>query len=236
MEVLRCLRLFDLAQHRGSGQQQRPVCLGAEESLTSCFIQNAAGSYDLSGAKLRTQSADPSCRDQNPYSVLCHCLACEYCSNLPDTGTRDDKFIRLEDAHGCSMPHRASPDPLHEGGDLAGHCRDHADAGRHAAFTYPWARNQSMARCRAASTGDGEYPRSRFAFSEDAHIFFLPIFTDSTVARGSLPRSLPVMVSSNAANAMATEWGTRMLGLGSPVSAASLSSSCLSVTFSPPTM
>ena len=60
--------------------------------------------------------------------------------------------------------------------------------------------------------------------------------TASTVARGSLPRSLPVMFSSKNANAIATAFGTFIVGEGKPVIAANRSRICLSVRFSPPRM
>src|SRR3954454_16802924 len=102
-------------------------------------------------------------------------------------------------------------------------CCDNADAIAHEAGAYPCARNHSMAARRAGYTGTIRKPSSRSAFAEDANIFFFPIRTASTVARGSLPRSLPVNNSSKNANAIATRCGTSIVGEGMPVIADILS-------------
>ncbi len=82
---------------------------------------------------------------------------------------------------------------LHQRLQLAGQGRDNTDPA-HAEGAYPCARNQSMAARSAAYTGTTRNPNSRSALAEETNIFFLPMRTASTVARGSRPRSLPVMV------------------------------------------
>src|SRR6202034_4292825 len=124
---------------------------------------------------------------------------------------------------------------LHQRLQFAGQGRDDADA-PHVEGAYPCARNHSMAARSAAYTGTTRNPSSRSALAEETNIFFLPMRTASTVARGSRPRSLPVMVWSHSAKIMATLCGTRMVGEGRPVIADILSSSCFKVRFSPPKM
>src|ERR1700712_2312700 len=72
------------------------------------------------------------------------------------------------------------------------------------AGAYPCATNQSIAARKAGYTGKTLNPSSRSAFAEEANIIFFPMRTASTVARGSLPLSLPVKFSSKKANAIAT--------------------------------
>src|SRR3984957_9411321 len=82
---------------------------------------------------------------------------------------------------------------LHQRLQFAGQGRDNTNPA-HAGGAYPCARNQSMAARSAAYTGTTRNPSSRSALAEETNIFFLPMRTASTVARGSRPRSLPVMV------------------------------------------
>jgi len=63
-----------------------------------------------------------------------------------------------------------------------------------------------------------------------------PSLPASMVARGSLPRIIPVKSWSNTANPMATACGTFIVGAGNPVRADSLSRICFNVRFSPPRM
>src|SRR6185312_7396447 len=108
--------------------------------------------------------------------------------------------------------------------------------GAYACGAYPFARNHSIADRSASSTGSTRNPSSRSAFADEANIFFFPIRTSSTVARGSRPRSSPVTASSKYANAIATPCGTFIVGDFSPVIAAIRSRICFSVKFSPPRM
>src|SRR5882762_7523556 len=86
----------------------------------------------------------------------------------------------------------------------------------HDLHAYPFCRNHSTARRNASCTGRTLYPSSATAFSDEANIFFRPIFTASRVARGSLPRTRPVQNSSKHAYAYANPCGTCVVGEGSP--------------------
>src|ERR1700733_5338965 len=94
-------------------------------------------------------------------------------------------FARTGQGHGLPS--------LHQRLQFAGQGRDNTHAA-HAAGAYPCARNHSMAVRSAAYTGTTRNPSSRSALAEETNIFFLPIRTASTVARGSRPRSFPVTV------------------------------------------
>src|SRR5438105_3263992 len=106
----------------------------------------------------------------------------------------------------------------------------------HDLHAYPFCRNHSTARRSASWTGTTLYPSSVTAFSDEANIFLRPIFTASRVARGSLPKSLPVKNSSKQANAYAKPCGTCVVGEGNPEIFDSSSSNCFSVRSCPPNL
>src|SRR6267142_622393 len=175
--------------------------------------------------------------------MLLHNRPCgQFCILAADSRYDRDYAIVLKE-HELSFAgrKRAALPFAHQWRDLPFHGRDDRNLAH--AFTvatcaavspYPCAWNQSIARRNASSTGKTLYPSSRSAFADDANIFLRPIFTASIVARGSLPRTMPVKNWSNTANPMATACGTFSLGAGSPVSAESLSRICFNVRFSPP--
>ena len=64
--------------------------------------------------------------------------------------------------------------------------------------------NQVTASARALAAGQGEYPKSRAAFSWETHIFFFAMRTASKGTRGGTPvKSAHAVLKKPAANATA---------------------------------
>ena len=169
------------------------------ETLPSEGIYYFVHRIGIAGMDTAGQGSSPSYGDQCVQrSVLSGYDAGVGRSLVPYAGADRDAFYILHAGTPCCLPfvrtgqgHRLPS--LHQRLQFAGQSRDNANAA-HAGGAYPCARNQSMAARSAAYTGTTRNPSSRSALAEETNIFFLPMRTASTVARGSRPRSLPVMV------------------------------------------
>src|SRR5580704_18548331 len=196
---------------------------------------------DIANLERRIARPGEADRKQGGYRPHRHgCLDGQRRTCRPHAGTRNDgKIVGVHDCLvGKPMLLPTADQMLHLSRQSSndGWTLFHSGCCLSKAGAYPFATNQSIAARSAGYTGKILNPSSRSAFAEEANIIFFPMRTASTVARGSLPLNLPVIVSSKNANVIATACGTFLLGEGKPVMADIRSRICFRVKFSPPRM